>query len=378
MSITEKCNLRCIYCMPSDGIKLTPEERLMSLDERKRLISLFASHGVNKIRFTGGEPTINKTLPALIEHCRSLSSIQSVGITTNGLVLKSQLDRLCDAGLTHVNISLDTLQPLKYEQISRRDRKGLSMILSALYDALSRNLTVKINCVLIRSLNFSEIAQFVELTREAAVDVRFIEVMPFEDNHWDPQQLVPYFEALDSLQAQVCTALLRSPLPYAMQGYPLEKALDGKKDPHDTTKWYRESGTQGTTDRGRVGFITSMSRSLLLLPSSPSPHVFLPPSLHSHFCGGCNRLRITADGKLKVCLFGNEELSLVQAMRGESLLAAGCCTLLTIAPSEGLSDEELTEFIASGVRQKKKALGGHDSPASIAASENRPMILIGG
>jgi molybdenum cofactor biosynthesis enzyme MoaA len=203
MSITEKCNLRCVYCMPSEGVKLTPEERLMTFDERKRLISLFASHGVNKIRFTGGEPTINKTLPALIAHCRSIPSIQSVGITTNGLVLKSQLDRLCEAGLTHVNISLDTLQTNKYQQISRRDGKGLAMILSALYAALSRNLVVKINCVLMRQINYSEIAQFVELTREAAVDVRFIEVMPFEDNHWEPQQLVPYFEALDHLEALV-------------------------------------------------------------------------------------------------------------------------------------------------------------------------------
>jgi molybdenum cofactor biosynthesis enzyme MoaA len=130
--------------MPSDGVKLTPETNLLTLAERKRLISLFASHGVDKIRFTGGEPTINKTLPDLIRYCREIPTIKSVGITTNGLVLQSQLDRLCDAGLTHINISLDTLEPLKFEKISRRDRKGLPMILSALYKALSKDLSVKV------------------------------------------------------------------------------------------------------------------------------------------------------------------------------------------------------------------------------------------
>lgn len=212
MSITEKCNLRCVYCMPLDGVRLTAADKLMTLNERTRLISIFAAHGVNKIRFTGGEPTINKTLPDLIQYCRSLPSIQSIGITTNGLVLKPQLPKLIAAGLTHVNISLDTLDPIKYEQISRRDRKGLAMILSSLYAAAaSPNLSVKINCVLMRNLNYSEILQFVEMTRSADIDVRFIEVMPFEDNHWDPQQLVPYFEVLDYLKEQV--SLPPTPLP---------------------------------------------------------------------------------------------------------------------------------------------------------------------
>lgn len=203
ISLTEKCNLRCIYCMPIEGVKLTQSNLLLTLNERIKLINLFTSYGVNKIRFTGGEPTINKQLIDLIKHCNSIKTIKSIGITTNGLILKSQLDKLCEAGLTHVNISLDTLDPIKFEKISRRDKKGLAMILSSIYAALSKNISVKLNCVLMRNINYSEIIDFVKLTQEARVDVRFIEVMPFEDNHWDPQQLVPYYEAIDYLKEQV-------------------------------------------------------------------------------------------------------------------------------------------------------------------------------
>jgi molybdenum cofactor biosynthesis enzyme MoaA len=186
--------------MPLDGVKLTPNESLLTFEERKRLISIFSQYGVNKIRFTGGEPTINKTLPDLVRHCRSIPTMKSVGITTNGILLKNQLDRLCDAGLTHVNISLDSLDPDKFAQISRRDRKGLAVVLSSIYAAASRNLSVKVNCVLMRHLNYNEIASFVRLGEESGVDIRFIELMPFDENKWDPKDLVPYYEAIDHLQ----------------------------------------------------------------------------------------------------------------------------------------------------------------------------------
>lgn len=212
MSITEKCSLRCVYCMPSEGVTLTPSSNLMTFNERKRLIHLFASLGMNKIRFTGGEPTINKTLPDLISYCHNLSTIQSIGITTNGLILKSQLPLLVQAGLTHVNISLDTFDPSKYEQISRRDKKGLAMILSSIYAAASiPHISVKINCVLMRDVNYSEICRFIEFSQESGVDVRFIEVMPFDDNQWNPNQLVSYYEALDYLASQVERNLLFLP-----------------------------------------------------------------------------------------------------------------------------------------------------------------------
>ena len=203
ISLTEKCNFRCVYCMPLDGVNLTAADKILTTDETKRIISVFASLGVNKIRFTGGEPTINKDLASLIHHARSIPTVKSIGITTNGLLLKSQLDRLCEAGLTHVNISMDTLDADKFASIVRRDRKSFTKVMSSVYAALSRQLHVKVNCVVMRGMNDKEVGAFAELTRELPLDIRFIELMPFDDNNWDATKLVPYFEILDTLRQQV-------------------------------------------------------------------------------------------------------------------------------------------------------------------------------
>jgi GTP 3',8-cyclase / cyclic pyranopterin monophosphate synthase len=260
--------------------------------------------------------------------------VRSIGITTNGIVVKSQLAKLVAAGLTHINISLDTLVPEKFEAISRRDKKWLARVLSAVYAAVDMGLVVKVNCVLIRGVNNDEMKDFVELSRESPVNVRFIELMPFDDNKWDDKKLVTYFEAMDVLK---------------QQGIGL--ARQAKTDPNDTTKWYKPfhlsdgSGAScaDTAERemfeGQLGFITSMS---------------------SNFCGGCNRLRLTADGKIKVCLFGSDELNLLQALR------------------EGKTNEEVAAMISGAVDQKQKALGGHKTATDLAGAKNRPMILIGG
>lgn len=251
-------------------------------------------------------------------------------------MVKSQLAKLVEAGLTHINISLDTLINEKFEKISRRDKKWLARVLSAVYAAVDVGLVVKVNCVLIRGVNDDEIKDFVELSRESPVNVRFIELMPFDGNKWDDKKLITYFEVMDVLK---------------QQGIGLVK--EAKKDPHDTTKWYRphylpgnDSTEGGNADsaayepfEGRLGFITSMS---------------------SHFCGGCNRLRLTADGKIKVCLFGSDELNLLEAMR------------------EGKTNEEVIAMISDAVSNKEKALGGHKTLTDLAGSKNRPMILIGG
>ena len=255
-------------------------------------------------------------------------------------MVKSQLIKLVEAGLTHINISLDTLIPEKFEAISRRDKRWLARVLSAVYAAIEAGLVVKINCVLIRGVNDDEIKSFVELSRESPVNVRFIELMPFDGNKWDDRKLITYFEMMDVLKQQGI-GLVREP----------------KKDPHDTTKWYRphylpdntqggrpDGPTSGESEaheafEGRLGFITSMS---------------------SNFCGGCNRLRLTADGKIKVCLFGNDELNLLEALR------------------EGKTNEEIIAMISGAVSKKEKALGGHKTLTDLAGSKNRPMILIGG
>jgi len=304
--------------MPLEGVDLTCASKLLTFEEQKRTISIFSNLGMTKMRFTGGEPTLNKKLPDLIRHARSYSSCTSVGITTNGLVLLNQLDSLVEAGLTSVNVSLDTLKPEKFAKIARREAKGLLKVMASIYGALAMpKLSVKVNIVLMRGTNDDELGEFLELTKHHPLDCRFIELMPFDGNEWSREKFIGYIEAIDRLK---------------QQGIELIKCVE--EDPNDTTKWYRIPGYQG-----RVGFITSMT---------------------SHFCGTCNRLRVTADGKLKVCLFGDEGLSLVDSYR------------------EGCTDEDVTQLINGTVKKKKAVLGGHDTPEALAKVMNRPMILIGG
>jgi cyclic pyranopterin phosphate synthase len=203
MSLTERCNLRCVYCMPKEGVKLTSNNLITTVGERKRILSIFSRLGVNKIRFTGGEPTISKDLADLIEYSKYECSMKSIGMTTNGLVLGSQIDRLYAAGLTHVNISLDTLIPQKFEKISRRDKSALPRVLSAVYASIAKGLSVKVNCVLMRGVNDDEMESFVNLAKEVPLDVRFIEMMPFDDNEWTVNKLLPYEEAITMLKNQV-------------------------------------------------------------------------------------------------------------------------------------------------------------------------------
>ena len=247
--------------------------------------------------------------------------MRSLGITTNGITLSRNLDELISAGLTHVNISLDTLQEKKFEEITRR--KGFSHVLQSIYDACAKLPAgrVKVNCVVMRNVNDDELRDFVEFARDLPIDIRFIEWMPFNENGWNRNRFVSYKDMLEILAS--------NPEDRAMQ---LQRISDS---PNDTTKWYRTADSQG-----RVGFITSMSE---------------------HFCGTCNRLRITADGQLKVCLFGSNEVSLRDAMRAN------------------ISDDDLMYIVFAALQKKHFSLGGHVNADGISlANDNRPMILIGG
>jgi cyclic pyranopterin phosphate synthase len=186
--------------MPIEGVKLTPKQNLMTLEERKRLINIFCALGVNKLRFTGGEPTISNQLIELIKHSRDIKTVESIGITTNGLILTNMLDNLKDAGVTSINISLDTLNEKKFANITRRDGKSVYRVLSSIYATISKNIPLKINCVLIRGVNDDEILDFVELTRENRVDCRFIELMPFDGNDWNPKKFISFYEVIDRLK----------------------------------------------------------------------------------------------------------------------------------------------------------------------------------
>ncbi|KAL3815025.1 hypothetical protein ACJIZ3_016293 [Penstemon smallii] len=312
ISLTERCNLRCMYCMPAEGVDLTPNPQLLSLNEIVRLANLFVSSGVTKIRLTGGEPTIRRDIEEICLQLSNLSGLKTLAMTTNGIVLANKLPRLRECGLSLLNISLDTLVPAKFEFMTRR--KGHERVMKSIDAAIQLGYNpVKVNCVVMRGFNDDEICDFVELTRERPINVRFIEFMPFDGNVWNVKKLVPYSEMLD-IVGKKFTGLQR------IQDHPTE-----------TAKNFRIDGHQGT-----VSFITSMTE---------------------HFCAGCNRLRLLADGNFKVCLFGPSEVSLKDPLRS------------------GVDDNELKEIIGAAVKRKKAA---HAGMLDIAKTPNRPMIHIGG
>lgn len=312
ISLTEKCNLRCQYCMPEEGVKLTPRGQLLSTAEILTLARLFVREGVEKIRLTGGEPLIRPDVLEIITELKKLEGLKTVAVTTNGINLARLLPKLKEAGLDLINVSLDSLVPAKFEFIVRR--KGFHRVMEGIDKAIQMGYDpVKVNCVVMRGLNEDELLDFVALTEKKPVEVRFIEYMPFDGNRWNFKKMVSYQEMLDSIR----------------QRWPELERL--QTEAADTSKVFKVPGF-----KGQVGFITSMSE---------------------HFCGSCNRLRITADGNLKVCLFGNSEVSLRDALRS------------------GASEEELLQVIGAAVGRKKKQ---HAGMFNISQMKNRPMILIGG
>ncbi|KAF3844607.1 hypothetical protein F7725_007770 [Dissostichus mawsoni] len=257
ISLTEKCNLRCQYCMPEEGVKLTPRGQLLSTSEIVTLARLFVQEGVEKIRLTGGEPLIRPDILDIIAELSKLEGLKTIAVTTNGMNLARLLPKLKDTGFHKVMEGIEKAIEMGYNP-------------------------VKVNCVVMRGLNEDELLDFVALTEKKPLDVRFIEYMPFDGNKWNFKKMT-----------------------FKVPGF-----------------------------IGQVGFITSMS---------------------DHFCGSCNRLRITADGNLKVCLFGNTEVSLRDVLRS------------------GASEEELLQIVGAAVGRKKKQ---HAGMFNISQMKNRPMILI--
>ncbi|KAH9920240.1 molybdenum cofactor biosynthesis prote [Epithele typhae] len=315
ISLTERCNLRCFYCMPSEGIELSPPEHLLSDDEIIRLATLFVTSGVTKIRLTGGEPTVRKGIVEIVGRLNLLHEhgLQSIGMTSNGIALHRKLPALVRNGLTHLNISLDTLDPFKFEIMTRR--RGHDAVLRSLTEALATPelQSVKLNVVVVKGLNDHEVPEFIEMTRDSRLSVRFIEFMPFTGNRWDKAKMVPSADLLARVRERYPT---------------LRKGSD---ELNDTARSYIIPGYQGS-----FGFISSMS---------------------DHFCGSCNRLRLTADGQIKVCLFDAKEISLRDQMRA------------------GVDDEGLLTTIGRAVLGKKAKHAGMED---IDVVTNRPMILIGG
>lgn len=311
ISVTDRCNLRCLYCMPPEGIQWKPKQELLTYEEIKRLADLFCQLGVDKIRITGGEPTIREDIEILLESLSQLQGLKTLGITTNGLTLSKKAHRYHSVGVNALNISLDSLRKDRYFSITRRDAlrevlKGIEESLEVGYDS------IKLNVVIMSGINDDEILDFVQFVSNRPMNVRFIEFMPFKNNHWNLSQVISSSQIKHRIQ----------------QHYELLPLLSEKSS---VAKDFMMPGFLGT-----VSFISSMTDS---------------------FCSTCNRIRLTADGSIKSCLFSPAEVSLRDAMRNDA------------------SDVELVGLMYKALMLKPEA---HEPASAINSDENRSMVQIGG
>lgn len=315
ISITENCNLRCTYCMPAEGIQLTPKQCLMTADEIVYIAQTFVRLGVNKIRLTGGEPLVRKDAKQIIQRLGELGV--ELSLTTNGILVHEFIDIFKEAGITTLNVSIDSLKEDKFNQITRRNYFEKVIQNIALIE--KNGFQLKLNVVLIKGFNDNEIIDFIEMTKNRNIQIRFIEFMPFDGNKWNKDQLVSYAEILS-----------------IVNGFYINEHVERIQDqPNDTSKNHKVSSYKG---------------SFSVISSVTNP-----------FCSTCNRIRLTADGKLKNCLFSNSETSLLDALR---------------------AGESIEPLIFQNLKSKFAMRGGMDDDAKFQNpelfSKNRSMIKIGG
>ncbi|MBI1390078.1 MAG: GTP 3',8-cyclase MoaA [bacterium] len=313
VSVTERCNLRCAYCMPPEGVDLKPRAELLTYEEIARVVRLFAEMGVNKVRFTGGEPLVRKDLETAIAAASQTPGVECVAITTNGVRLKRKARSLRAAGVNSINISLDTLRPDRFERITRR--KDFHAVLEGIEAALNAGFhNVKLNVVVMGGVNDDEALDFIDFVKDRSMEVRFIEYMPFQSNGWSEGRFTPWRETRAAIERR-----------YTLVPHPQNAG------PSEVAKTFRIADSPAS-----VGFITSISE---------------------HFCDGCNRLRVQADGSFKTCLFHAPETTLRDAMRA------------------GASDDELERMIRTALLLKKRQ---HAPIEELQQLSNQTMTLIGG
>ncbi|MCC6370326.1 MAG: GTP 3',8-cyclase MoaA [Bacteroidia bacterium] len=314
ISLTERCNLRCVYCMPEQGIVLRPKSQFMTTQEVIQLATHFVDLGVNKIRLTGGEPLVRNDAKEIIEGLSKLGV--QLAISTNGILVDKFLETFKSAKIRSVNISLDSLNEEKFNSVTRRQE--FQKVMSNIHTLLKENFHVKLNAVIMKGVNDHEIMDFINFTKNHNIHFRFIEFMPFNGNKWDWNKGLSYKEMMERVNLYFPGKVIK---------------LEDKKN--DTSKSYRIEGYKGT---------------FAIISSVTNP-----------FCDTCNRLRLTADGKLKNCLFSQNETDLLGALRNGA---------------------DIKPLIYESVWNKKSVRGGMDTFEDLSNSDlnqkNRSMIAIGG
>ena len=314
ISLTERCNLRCMYCMPEEGVILKENGNYMSKNEILQIAKCFVGLGVKKIRLTGGEPLVRKDAGEIISELSKLPV--ELAITTNGILIDKYLNKFLDSGLKSINVSLDSLQKNRFKELTRRNQ--FDKVMSNINLLVENNFHVKLNAVLIKGENDDELLDFIEFTKQKPVHFRFIEFMPFDGNSWDKNKVVSYDTIIE--------------LAKTKYGKDLIRLIDKK---NDTSKSYKISGYAGT---------------FAIISTVTNP-----------FCDSCNRIRLTADGKIKNCLFSNLETDLLTSLR---------------------NGENIESLIYESIWKKKAVRAGMTTTDEFTDPEenrkNRSMITIGG
>jgi cyclic pyranopterin phosphate synthase len=314
ISVTDRCNIRCFYCMPAENVQFMQRSELLTFEEIERFVRVAVKLGVNKIRLTGGEPLVRRDLSVLVAKLRAIPEIHDIGITTNGILLAEQAQGLWDAGLRRINVSLDAMNPVKFQQITRRE--GYEQVIAGIQAAQKVGFDpVKINAVSVRGLTEEEIVPFGHFARETGVELRFIEFMPLDaDNAWEREKVLFAHEIIETLNKEIMPLV----------------PMDHQDPSAPATEFQFEDGV------GRVGFIASVSQP---------------------FCMSCNRFRLTADGKIRNCLFSLEETDIKTLIRN------------------GADDETIAQAITDSITAKKE---GHEINTARFIQPDRPMYSIGG
>jgi len=291
VSVTDRCNFRCQYCMPAEGLPWLERSQVLTFEEIARLVGLLSAMGVRDVRLTGGEPLVRRNFPHLVSLLAVIPDVDDLSVTTNGFLLERDAERLVRAGVNRFNVSIDSLQQDRFFELTRRDALPQVMRGLELLASFPEAHPIKINAVAIRGFTEDEVLPFAELARSSAYEIRFIEYMPLDADHaWTQQQVLTGEEIRQAIQAV----------------YPLEPET---REPHATARVYRFADGQG-----RIGFINPVSEP---------------------FCGDCNRIRLTADGRLRTCLFSMGETDLRGPLRG------------------GASDAELERIVRDAVWRKE-------------------------